>query len=532
MWHPANLDAWKMFDSMHLQFSYEPRNVRLGLVEDGFNPFGMLRIVIDVYLQPLVEELRELWDVGVEAYDASSKNVFQLRAALMWTIHDFPAYANVLSWSTKVASNIIMDTESFVGRCLGKKCQEKYNERKREKNVMDNILGMMLNLKDRTKDNYKAHLDLADIGIRSELHLRRKGDDKYMILPACFHMTALEKDGFLQVLWDVRVLDGYASNISCRVNLKERKISISYIASAAADIVVTLCESKKIFPPSFFTVMVHLVMHLATEAKIGSPFQYCWMYPIETMHKGLMEDELRRDHCRSFTAIIHKHHMEKFCGWFRSHVMSMTDANSESTGLTDTLITFFKGPYTSINWLKHYIINGLKFRSSNVEANRKMQNSRVSVATEGGITYYGVLIDIIELNYSGNIRHVLFKCTWVDDQNRRGYKTDELGFPMVNFTHSIHGRKEMVHEPYVLAFKLHKFFMLKIKGTKIGMSSLKRKSEMCLMWGRDDVKGMTTDASIIGPRDLHEMDNLDDYEFNDDEFNDEDDNEVEYNNYE
>ena len=39
-----------------------------------------------------------------------------------------------------------------------------------------------------------------------------------------------------------------------------------------------------------------------------------------------------------------------------------------------------------------------------------MQNSGVSVATNGGITYYDVLTDIIELNYSNNIKHVLFKC--------------------------------------------------------------------------------------------------------------------------
>ena len=123
-----------MFDTTHLQFSSEPHNVRLGLVVDGFSPFRMLStthrtwpimlvpynlppwlcmkrlslilslvipgpespgIAIDVYLQPLVEELRELWDVGVEAYDASSKNVFQLRAALMWNVHDFPAYIDV-----------------------------------------------------------------------------------------------------------------------------------------------------------------------------------------------------------------------------------------------------------------------------------------------------------------------------------------------------------------------------------------------------------------------------------------------------
>ena len=49
----------------------------------------------------------------------------------------------------------------------------------------------------------------------------------------------------------------------------------------------------------------------------------------------------------------------------------MIDVDRESTALTDTLITLFKGPYTLVNWLKQYIINGLKFRSSNVEANRK-----------------------------------------------------------------------------------------------------------------------------------------------------------------
>ena len=31
---------------------------------------------IDVYLQPPVEELKELWDVGVETFDVSSKKSF------------------------------------------------------------------------------------------------------------------------------------------------------------------------------------------------------------------------------------------------------------------------------------------------------------------------------------------------------------------------------------------------------------------------------------------------------------------------
>jgi hypothetical protein len=44
---------------------------------------------------------------------------------------------------------------------------------------------------------------------------------------------------------------------------------------------ITLCKMEMIFPPGFFTVMVHLVVHLATECKLGGPVNYRWMYFIE-----------------------------------------------------------------------------------------------------------------------------------------------------------------------------------------------------------------------------------------------------------
>src|ERR1044072_17968 len=56
---------------------------------------------IDTYLQPLVKELRELWENGLETFDAYKKETFQIHAALMWTINDFPTYANLSGWSTK-----------------------------------------------------------------------------------------------------------------------------------------------------------------------------------------------------------------------------------------------------------------------------------------------------------------------------------------------------------------------------------------------------------------------------------------------
>ena len=56
---------------------------------------------IDIYLQPLIDELKLLWNSGVETYDASRNEIFQMRAPLMWTISYFPAYAMLFGWSTK-----------------------------------------------------------------------------------------------------------------------------------------------------------------------------------------------------------------------------------------------------------------------------------------------------------------------------------------------------------------------------------------------------------------------------------------------
>ena len=129
MRHPRDGDAWKAFDGEFPDFASDPRNVRLELASDGFNPFGSFNqhysvwpvvlipynlppwlcmkstsfilstIVpgptspgndIDVYLQPLLQELNELWSDGVETFDAESKTLFRLRAAVMWTVTDFP----------------------------------------------------------------------------------------------------------------------------------------------------------------------------------------------------------------------------------------------------------------------------------------------------------------------------------------------------------------------------------------------------------------------------------------------------------
>jgi hypothetical protein len=71
---------------------------------------------IDVYLQPLIDELQQLWTHGVVTYDASKRQNFRLRASLMRTINDFPAYGMLSGWSTAgtFACPVCMEkTESF-----------------------------------------------------------------------------------------------------------------------------------------------------------------------------------------------------------------------------------------------------------------------------------------------------------------------------------------------------------------------------------------------------------------------------------
>lgn len=42
-----------------------------------------------------------------------------------------------------------------------------------EKNICDSVLGTLMNIDGKTKDTYKARLDLCEMGIGKELHLHR-----------------------------------------------------------------------------------------------------------------------------------------------------------------------------------------------------------------------------------------------------------------------------------------------------------------------------------------------------------------------
>lgn len=94
-----------------------------------------------------------------------------------------------------------------------------------EKNVCDNILGTLLGLDGKSKDNLSARLDLKEMNIREDLHAEQQPSGKFYLPPALFKMSRSEIKLFLEVLESIMVHDGYCGNISKCVKSAEGKIS-------------------------------------------------------------------------------------------------------------------------------------------------------------------------------------------------------------------------------------------------------------------------------------------------------------------
>ncbi|XP_061993493.1 uncharacterized protein LOC133711378 [Rosa rugosa] len=103
MRHPADAPTWKLVDQKWPEFGNDPRNLRLALSSDGFNPHSSLSSRYSCWpvILPLIDDLKELWDGIDGVYDAFKGEYFKLKAVLFWTINDFSAYGNLSGSVTK-----------------------------------------------------------------------------------------------------------------------------------------------------------------------------------------------------------------------------------------------------------------------------------------------------------------------------------------------------------------------------------------------------------------------------------------------
>ncbi|XP_058185780.1 uncharacterized protein LOC131303006 [Rhododendron vialii] len=394
---------------------------------------------IDVYLQPLIEDLKILWTIGVSIYDRLTNSTFNLRAILMWTMHDFPAYGNIAGCVTKgkfacpicgenthsLWLKFSRKTVYMCHRCFlppshpfrkkkswfdgkeekGKKPRimtgkdilhalkdfkndwgkggngkEGSKKRKRDsedkqmwkkrsilfdlsyweelpirqnldvmhiiKNIIESIIGTLLGIDGKSKDGLNAHKDMQHLEIRHDLHPQDRVSRTYLP-PASYTLSKDEKEIFCKRLFDLKVPDGYSSNIGNCVSMDELKVTGlkshdchvlmlqllpvalkgllptgprnailrlcaffnrlcqrvvdgEEMASLEVEVVETLCMLERFFPPSFFDIMVHLTIHLGREARLCGPVHYRWMYLFERhmkIFKGNVGNHARPEGC-------------------------------------------------------------------------------------------------------------------------------------------------------------------------------------------------------------------------------------------
>ncbi|CAL9024418.1 unnamed protein product [Prunus brigantina] len=306
MSHPADSPSWKLLDDKWPEFGNEPRNLRLALSSDGFNPhsslssryscwpvilvtynlppwmcmkrkFMMLTLLIsgpkqpgndiDVYLEPLIDDLKSLWDGIRGVYDAHNGEYFTLRAALMWTINDFPAYGNLSGCVVKGYKACPIcgdDTPShrlknghkicYIGHRKWLPINHPYRRQRAafngkpeygtppepltgeevlhmveddvmhiEKNVCDSIIGTLLEIPGKNKDGIAARLDLLNMGVKIDLQ-PEYGERRTRLPPGPWNLSRAEKREVCNSFYGMKVPESYSSNIKNLVSLQDSRL--------------------------------------------------------------------------------------------------------------------------------------------------------------------------------------------------------------------------------------------------------------------------------------------------------------------
>lgn len=148
-----------------------------------------------------------------------------------------------------------------------------------------------------------------------------------------------------------------------------------------------------------------------------------------------------------------KNHIMTFSSWFKGRAMRQN--------VPDWIKELSRGPNKIAKRYSGYFINGYRFHTRQREARRKTQNSGVTLVAlttsfasakdpnpiRAKVSYYGRINDIIELDYFGNFKVVLFRCDWYETQE------DGYGSSYVQFN-----KKCYQEEPFVLACQVHQCF--------------------------------------------------------------------------
>jgi hypothetical protein len=95
-----------------------------------------------------------------------------------------------------------------------------------EKNVYESTIGVLLDIKTKTKDGLNSRLDLVNQNIRTKIHPTSAKQSRKVELPgASYNLTIDEKMVVCQWLRAMKVPTGFSSNIKSLVSMKDLKLT-------------------------------------------------------------------------------------------------------------------------------------------------------------------------------------------------------------------------------------------------------------------------------------------------------------------
>ncbi|CAL2237917.1 unnamed protein product [Prunus armeniaca] len=252
-----------------------------------------------------------------------------------------------------------------------------------EKNVCDSIIGTLLEIPGKNKYGIAARLDLLNMGVKIDLQ-PEYGERRTRLPPGPWNLSRAEKREVCNSFYGMKVPEGYSSNIKNLVSLQDSRllglkshdchtlmqqlllvairsvlekparyaitrlcffnaicaktVDVSKLDKLEEDVVVTLCLLEKYFPPSFFDIMVHLVVHLVREVRLCGPVYCRWMYPFERymkVLKGHVQNRTRPKGCIAERYIAEE--AVEFCTEHLSDVSTVGVPSSQKMGVSRPL---------------------------------------------------------------------------------------------------------------------------------------------------------------------------------------------------
>jgi len=178
------------------------------------------------------------------------------------------------------------------------------------------------------KDSLEARQDLQKMKERGNLHPEKTDDGRQYLSPASYTLSKEEKEIMFECVNSIKVPSRFSSNIKGIINVQDKKflnlkfhdchvlmtqllpialrgilpphirlatvklcaflnaisekaINLNELATLQNDIIQCLISFELVFPPSFFDIMTHLLVHLVKEIIILGPVFLHTMFPFE-----------------------------------------------------------------------------------------------------------------------------------------------------------------------------------------------------------------------------------------------------------